>query len=122
MIRDKTIEFERHYQGINDEYIYLINVYRDANRASRKSPPPTYFLQEKEPVLSDVELPDFSKFSQEKIREDVAQIENIYKEKTDELNLLWNQFNDHLEELNNLFETKIQELDLAASKAMIKPI
>lgn len=122
MIRDKTIEFERHYQGINDEYIYLINIYRDANRASRKSPPPSYFLQEKEPVLSDVELPDFSKFSQEKIREDVAQIENIYKEKTDELNLLWNQFNDHLEELNNLFETKIQELDLAASKAMIKPI
>lgn len=122
MIRDKAIEFERHYQGINDEYIYLINIYRDANRAARKSPPPTYFLEEKEPVLNDVELPDFSKYTQEIIRGDVAQIEDVYKGKTDELNLLWNQFNDHLEVLNNLFEVKIQELDLAASKAMIKPI
>jgi hypothetical protein len=120
MLNQKVIEFEQNIGNIKDEYIHLINVYRDSNKSTRKSPPPSYF-EEREPDLDIRDLPDFSEYKQEKSKDKIANIEKLHSEKIASINDMQNEFNKFIDEMNLFFEEKISSFDLKASQAMIRP-
>jgi len=119
LLNQKVVEFGRHIETIKDEYEHLIVLYRDSNRVARKSPPPAYF-QDNPPDLEVGNVPDFSVYLQEKMREQIAALEEIYLQRNESLNALQAEFNAFIESVNSKFEEKLSELDKKAGEAMIR--
>jgi hypothetical protein len=119
LLNQKAIEFERHIESFKDEYEHLIMLYRDSNKVARKSPPPAYF-EESPPNLDVGTIPDFSDYSQEKMKERGVALEEIYLQRNASLNSLQAEFNVFIESINATFEEKLSDLDKKAGEAMIR--
>ncbi|MBT8566707.1 hypothetical protein G6698_01675 [Polynucleobacter paneuropaeus] len=119
LLNQKVVEFERHIESFKDEYEHLIRVYRDSNKVARKSPPPAYFDQSP-PDLEVGAITDFSGYLQERMKEHVAALEEIYLQRNASLNALQAEFNVFIESTNAKFEEKLGDLDKRAGEAMIR--
>ena len=73
------------------------------------------------PDMEILGIPDFSNFTQDKMKENIARLEDIYIEKNTSLNLLQGQFNDFLEKMNTYFESELEALDRKARESMSRP-
>lgn len=119
LLGQKISEYDRQLKEIEGQYKHLINLYREGNKSTRKSYPPEYF-GENEPDLGVDNLPDFSDFSETRINERIAIIEELFQVKVNDLNALQTQFNEFIDELHKKFEAKMTAFDDEARRRIQK--
>lgn len=115
LLMTKILSYQRQMKEVQNQFIYLMNCYRDANKSVRHSKPPTYFESELDLTLGiNNELPEFSNYEEEKIKIKINELEALYNQKIVELNSRQKKFNQYCEELNKFYAEKITQWDLSA--------
>jgi hypothetical protein len=74
--------------------------------------------------LPDVEIrefPDFSSYSQENIKVNIANVEELFGLRNTALNTLQAEFNVFVEQMNVLFQDYLDDFDRTARDAMATP-